>query len=101
MIEDDDTKVPVFDMRAAKKKFGPAVDTSPKARKSRQAAISNATDGRSLRATGRTEHLNFKATPATREMVDDAAKTLGIPKSLWLEQVIHEAHKILKGGRSA
>ncbi len=74
------------------------VPTSPKARKSRQTAISNATDGRSLRATGRTEHLNFKA---TREMVDEAAKTLGIPKSLWLEQVIHEAHKTLKGGKGA
>ena len=45
-----------------------------------------AVDRRSLRATGRTEHLNFKATPQIKALL---AKH--VPKgtvSLWLEEAI-------------
>jgi hypothetical protein len=93
---------PIFDMKSAKAKFGAKVDSSRKGRKSRHKAVSNSLDGRSLRSTGRTEHLNFKALPETRTMIDEAAKLLEIPKSFWLEQIIHEAYaKLMEGGNDA
>jgi len=51
-----------------------------------QKQLANAVDGRSLRATGRTEHLNFKARPEIKALL---AKH--VPKgavSLWLEEAI-------------
>jgi hypothetical protein len=90
---------PIFDMKAAKAKFRPKVDGSRKGRMSRHKAVSKSTDGRSLRATGRTEHLNFKALPETRTMIEEAAKHLDIPKSLWLEQIIREAYGKLMNGQ--
>jgi hypothetical protein len=45
----------------ARQKFGTAVDGSRKARKARHKAITKAVDGRSLRATGRTQQLNFNS----------------------------------------
>ena len=95
-----DHDAPVFDMKAAKVKFAATVDNSRKGRKTRHKAVSNATDGRSLRSTGRTEHLNFKALPTTRNKIDEAAAHLGIPKSLWLEQLVHAAHAELFGDGS-
>ena len=54
--------------------------------KNRQKRLANSVDGRSLRATGRTEHLNFKARPEIKTLL---AKH--VPKgtvSLWLEEAI-------------
>ena len=56
------------------------------ARKKRQKRLADSVDGRSLRATGRTEHLNFKAKPEIKALL---AKH--VPKgtvSLWLEEAI-------------
>ena len=67
------------------------VDGRRVARKSRQKKTSDAVDGRSLRATGRTEHLNFKATPRIKQ-----ALAKHVPKgktSLWLEEAIIEKLK--------
>jgi hypothetical protein len=77
-----------LDMAAARAKFMAKVDGRKAARKSRQKKTADAVDGRSLRATGRTEHLNFKATPKIK-----AALARHIPKgktSLWLEEAIIE-----------
>ena len=75
-----------FDMSVARAKFGAKVDGRKKAPKHRQKTLGDSVDGRSLRATGRTEHLNFKALP---EIV--AALDKHVPKgkrSLWLEEAI-------------
>jgi hypothetical protein len=80
-----------LDMAAARAKFSAKVDGRKAARKTRQKKTAEAVDGRSLRATGRTEHLNFKATPQIKE-----ALATHVPKgktSLWLEQAIIEKLK--------
>jgi hypothetical protein len=77
-----------FDMAAARAKFSAKVDGRKAARKTRQRKTTDAVDGRSLRATGRTEHLNFKATPQIKQ-----ALAKHVPKgkmSLWLEEAIIE-----------
>jgi hypothetical protein len=80
-----------LDMAAARAKFAAKVDGRRAARQSRQKKTSSAVDGRSLRATGRTEHLNFKATPRIKQ-----ALAKHVPKgktSLWLEEAIIEKLK--------
>src|SRR5262252_6998109 len=80
-----------LDMAAARAKFSAKIDGRKAARKTRQKKIADAVDGRSLRATGRTEHLNFKATPQIKQTL---AKH--VPKgktSLWLEEAIIEKFK--------
>jgi hypothetical protein len=77
-----------LDMAAARAKFSAKVDGRKAARKMRQKKTAEAVDGRSLRATGRTEHLNFKATPQIKQ-----ALAKHVPKgkmSLWLEEAIIE-----------
>jgi hypothetical protein len=82
-----------WDMAAARAKFAAKVDTRKVARKARQKRLNGSVDGRSLRATGRTEHLNFKALPEIKEAVAKAATEAGITKSLWLERAILAAIK--------
>jgi hypothetical protein len=75
-----------WDMVAARAKFAAKVAPGKSARKDRQKHLNGAVDGRSLRATGRTEHLNFRASPQIVEALDKH-----IPKgkrSLWLEEAI-------------
>ena len=77
-----------LDMAAARAKFSAKVDGRKAARRTRQQKTADAVDGRSLRATGRTEHLNFKATPQIKK-----ALAKHVPKgktSLWLEEAIIE-----------
>jgi hypothetical protein len=77
-----------LDMAAARAKFAAKVDGRKVARKTRQKKTADAVDGRSLRATGRTEHLNFKASPKIKEAL---AKYVPRGKtSLWLEGAIIE-----------
>ena len=59
-----------WDMAAARAKFATKIDTRKAARKDRQKRLNGAVDGRSLRATGRTEHLNFRASPQIVESLD-------------------------------
>jgi hypothetical protein len=82
-----------WDMAAARAKFAAKVDTRRAARKDRQKRLNGAIDGRSLRATGRTEHLNFKARPEVKAAIAKAAAEAGITKSLWLERAILTAIK--------
>jgi predicted HicB family RNase H-like nuclease len=82
---------PVFDMKAAKAKFGAAVDNSRKARKTRLKAVAQATDGRSLRARGRTEQFNFKSTPGLKKRAQQAAAAQGISLAEWMENAVEVA----------
>jgi hypothetical protein len=75
-----------YDMKAARAIFAPKIDPRKKARKERQRQAVNAVDRRSLRATGRTEHLNFKAHP---DIIAALNAHVGKGnKSLWLEKAI-------------
>jgi hypothetical protein len=81
-----DTAFDDLDMAAARAKFSAKLDGRKAARKARQKKTADAVDGRSLRATGRTEHLNFKATPQVKKLL-----ATHVPKgrvSLWLEEAI-------------
>ena len=83
------TDTPQFeelDMAAARAKFAAKIDGQKAARKGRQKKVEKSTDGRSLRATGRTELVNFRAHPRIKRAIADH-----IPKgkiSLWLEEAI-------------
>ena len=80
-----------LDMAAARAKFSAKVDGRTAERRNRQKKTADAVDGRSLRATGRTEHLNFKATPQIKKAL---AKHVPRGKtSLWLEGAIIEKLK--------
>ena len=75
-----------WDFAKARAKFAPKLDGRKAARKNRQKRLADAVDGRSLRATGRTEHLNFKAKPEIKALL---AKHVRKGKlSLWLEEAI-------------
>jgi hypothetical protein len=86
-VDDED-----YDWGAARKKLAAkGHDGSKKGRQGRQKTISSAVDravkdGRSLRATGRTEHLNFKARPEIKAVLDQHVPAR--QKSLWLEEAI-------------
>lgn len=81
----------VWDMAAARAKLAPIHDGSKKARQGRQTKIAKAVDrravdGRSLRATGRTEHLNFKARPDVKELLANHVGKGNV--SRWIEEAI-------------
>ena len=62
------------------------VDTGRKGRKVRHLTVTGAIDKRSLRATGRTEQMNFKVTKEIKELL---AKHVGRGNmSRWLEEAI-------------
>jgi hypothetical protein len=86
-VDDED-----YDWGAARKKLGAkGHDGSKKARQTRQKKLQSAvdrsvTDGRSLRSTGRTEHINWKSRPEIKALLD--AHVPARQKSLWLEEAI-------------
>jgi hypothetical protein len=90
-----------WDMATARAKFAAKVAPGKAARKDRQKHLNGAVDGRSLRVTGRTAHLNFKALPEIKEAVAKAEAEAGITKSLWLEQAILIAIKAQESCRHA
>jgi hypothetical protein len=86
MAKDEQQDVETFPMGVVLQRFRSNVDTGRKGRKARHLTVSGAIDKRSLRATGRTEQMNFKV---TKEIRDALAKHVGRGKmSLWLEQAI-------------
>lgn len=81
-------EVPVFNMQEWREKTKAGIDTGKKGRKARHKKVAESTepDGRSLRATGRTEPIYFRAQPAIRELLDAHVGKGKI--SLWLEKAI-------------
>ncbi len=75
-----------WDFARARAKLAPELDTRKAARKKRQRQLADAVDGRSLRATGRTEHLNFKAKPEIKALLARHVRKGRV--SLWLEEAI-------------
>lgn len=64
---------------------------TPKERKQREQKIRSAVDGRSLKATGRTEQFNFKCREGTKIQVTEAAKADGLTIAEWMERAIEKA----------
>jgi hypothetical protein len=75
-----------WDFARARAKLAPELDTRKNARKKRQKQLAASVDGRSLRATGRTEHLNFKAKPEIKALLARHVRKGRL--SLWLEEAI-------------
>src|SRR5215470_17281185 len=86
MAKEEQQDVPIFPMGEVLSRIRSNVDTGRKGRRARHVTVTGAIDKRSLRATGRTEQMNFKVTLQIR---DALAKHVGRGKmSLWLEQAI-------------
>lgn len=65
---------------------------SPKAqRKTREKKVQGVVDGRSLRATGRTEQLNVNIRPELKLAVAEHVKSEGVKIVDWVERVFEEA----------
>jgi len=77
---------PDWDLAEARAKLAPKLDGRKVARKNRQKKLADSVDGRSLRATGRTEHLNFKAKPEIKALLAEHVPRGKV--SLWLEEAI-------------
>jgi hypothetical protein len=86
-----------WDMAAARAKLAPRLDGRKAARKTRQKKLADSVDGRSLRATGRTEQLNFKARPEIKQLLDRHVPHGS--KSIWLEEAI--VAKLRAGGSTS
>lgn len=71
-----------------------AIDMSRKARSARSKAASRAADGRTARATGRTEIFHFRCRPDLPALIRKAAKQeAGGNVAAWLEGLIDAATK--------
>jgi hypothetical protein len=80
-----------WDFAKARAKLAPNVDNRTAARKARKRTLADAVDGRSLRASGRTEQFNFKATPGLKARAQEAAASEGITLAEWMEHAVHAA----------
>jgi predicted HicB family RNase H-like nuclease len=60
-------------------------------RKTREKKVQSVVDGRSLRATGRTEQFNINMRPDLKSQVAERAKAEGITVTVWVERVFEAA----------
>jgi hypothetical protein len=65
-----------------------AKESEAKARKDREHTLRATVDGRSLKATGRTEQFNFKCREGTKRMATEAAKARGMTIAEWMEHAV-------------
>ena len=73
--------------RKMQAKFGKAQKSQ---RKTKEKKVQSVVDGRSLRATGRTEQLNVNIRPELKLAITDHVKSEGIKIVDWVEQVFEE-----------
>ena len=86
MAKEEQQEAPIYSWGSALKGFKSSVATGRKGRKARHQTVTGAIDGRSLRATGRTEQLNLKV---TKEIKEALARNVGRGNmSRWLEEAI-------------
>lgn len=60
-------------------------------RKTKEKKVQSVVDGRSLRATGRTEQFNVNMRPDLKHCIAERAKAEGIPVTVWVERVFEKA----------
>ena len=77
--------------RAREKMRAKGFSSAPRARRARERQINGTVDGRSLRATGRTEQFNFKAKPGIKLAAMEAAKAEGLTMAEWMENLLQSA----------
>jgi predicted HicB family RNase H-like nuclease len=65
-----------------------AAPTGKKARKAKRKQITATVDGRSLKATGRTEQFNFRVRADVKARAQEAAAEAGMSIAEWLELAI-------------
>ena len=87
----DSQDAPVFPLKDVMAKFGKQLDGSRKTRKARQKAVMKAADGRSARATGRTEQFNFRSVPGLKARAQATAAQQGMTLSAWMEIAVEAA----------
>jgi hypothetical protein len=73
---------------AVREKFRAKHKSGKKARKAREKEGEDVVDGRSLKATGRTEHCNLRCTPEVKDAFHKAAAEAALGLSIWLERAI-------------
>lgn len=66
-------------------------DGSTAGRKKRKRRRENAVDGRSMRATGRTDQFNFRVRAELKDSVQRAAEDEGISVAEWMERALETA----------
>jgi predicted HicB family RNase H-like nuclease len=74
----------------ARQKMIASFSSTKKSRKDRGKKIRAAVDGRSLRATGRTEQFNIKMRPEIKQAVTAAAEASGVSVVEWVERQFEE-----------
>jgi hypothetical protein len=87
-FDDDDDD---WDMSKARAKLAQKQDKRRAPSKARKRVILESSDGRSLRATGRTAQFNFRSSPEIKEMATSAAEAAGVSLALWMEDAIKAA----------
>jgi hypothetical protein len=85
----DDTEIHSF--AAARKKWAAKVDGGKDARRVRHEKLTDAVDGRSLRATGRTAQFNFRCSEGLKAKATAAAREAGITLAEWMERAVDAA----------
>jgi Spy/CpxP family protein refolding chaperone len=96
VIDSEDDLDAIAKMRAL---FKRTKKDTPKERKQREQKIRSAVDGRSLRATGRTEQFNFKCREGTKLLAAEAAKAKSMTIAEWMEFAVALAIEHDQGGR--
>ena len=96
----DDSAAPdedaaIYEMRDAFRKAHAKQSKSGRSqksqRKTREKKVQSVVDGRSLRATGRTEQLNVNIRPELKLAITEHVKSEGIKIVDWVERVFEEA----------
>lgn len=64
--------------------------STAKTRKAQETKIRSAVDGRSLRATGRTEQFNFKCRADIKQGAVESARDKGLSMAEWMEIAIED-----------
>jgi predicted HicB family RNase H-like nuclease len=91
-----------YDMAAARKLWeAKKVGKKKSERKATRKKLADAVDKRSLRATGRTEQFNFRATTEMKAKAHEAAKAAGMSIAEWMEEAVAAYLAKPRGGGDA
>jgi hypothetical protein len=82
----DETEV--FSIADRKRQMAAKYNNRTSARKAQRKRLAGATDGRSLRSTGRVEQFNFRCTPGLHARATEAAAEAGISLAEWMENAV-------------
>jgi hypothetical protein len=87
--DDDAALLDAF--RKAREKQAKSGKSQKSQRKTREKKVQSVVDGRSLKATGRTEQLNVNIRPELKLAIAEHVKSEGVKIVDWVERVFEEA----------